>query len=160
MQFQQATYPEELTTKEVLFFFAKASRYSLTKNELFEAVDKFRLGHVINERANKLSGGERQRLNVLVALLKKPELLILDEISTGLDVHSINEITNYINDYLSNKEIKGTLILISHHAEEIAALTDKMYILKDGKLTAKYDVNKIKLSGVKKVMKAMFKEVK
>ncbi len=93
-------------------------------------VEIFELKQVLKQKVNSLSGGEKQRLNVLLAILNKPQVLILDEISTGLDIKAQEALINFIGNYC--EENGTTLIIISHIIFEIETLTDKIFLLEEG----------------------------
>ncbi len=139
VQFQYASFPVEMTVLDVILFFARTNRYYMSKEEIIEAVKVFKLEKLLKSRAYRLSGGERQRLNVLLAIMKSPKLLILDEISTGLDVDSIVKIDAFIKEYLD--KTGATLILISHNYHEVHSLTDRIVVMKYGRLTEIVDTN-------------------
>lgn len=79
---------------------------------------------------SKLSGGERQRLSILLSLMGRPKLLILDELTTGLDA----EVRQ--NMWISFENIKKSgiaIIMVSHYLDEVEALADKILYLEKGK---------------------------
>gem|GEM_PF-2429469 len=133
VQFQYVSFPFDMTVQDVILFFSRSNKYFLSKKEMFDALKIFKLEGLLKMKANRLSGGEKQRLNVLLAIMKSPKILILDEISTGLDVDSIVKIDKFIKDYL--EKTKATLILISHNYHEVHSLTDKIIVMNRGKLT-------------------------
>jgi ABC-2 type transport system ATP-binding protein len=85
-----------------------------------------------NNFATGLSGGEQQRLNIMLAVAHKPKLLLLDELSTGLDVESRAEMKRIVKEQL--KELNTTMILVSHNPDEIEYLADRIIVLFDGKI--------------------------
>lgn len=95
--------------------------------ELTEALD---LNGVINKKAGKLSGGFQRRLSIAMALISEPEILFLDEPTLGLDVLARSDLWDVI------KALKGkvTIVLTTHYMEEAEALSDRVAIMKDGKL--------------------------
>ncbi|BDV02232.1 MAG: hypothetical protein HPAVJP_1210 [Candidatus Hepatoplasma vulgare] len=157
MQFQEAIFPYDLKVKEILHLFLKVSMWSITEEELDELIKIFKIENLLEQKGDILSGGERQKLNVLIALLKKPSILILDEISTGLDIESIMDINNYIKKYLD--ETNATLILISHNPGEAHRLTDKVVILKDGVVLEEIDIRKKSERQVEKIFKDVYIEI-
>ena len=81
------------------------------------------------QEVSQLSGGERQRLSVLLALIPNPELVFLDELTTGLDTRARREVWQYL------KELKKgglTIVLTSHFMDEVEVLCDRALILKKG----------------------------
>lgn len=82
---------------------------------------------------SELSGGQRQKLSVLLALLPDPELLFLDELTTGLDPKARRDIWKYL---LLQKEKGKSILLTSHYMDEVEYLCDRICILKNGSLQA------------------------
>ncbi len=85
---------------------------------------------VMNKKAGKLSGGYARRLSIAMALISEPRVLFLDEPTLGLDVIARSELWDLI------RALKGkvTVILTTHYMEEAEALSDRIAIMKDGKL--------------------------
>ena len=85
---------------------------------------------VIGKKTGKLSGGWRRRLSIAMALISEPEILFLDEPTLGLDVLARSDLWNII------RALKGkvTIVLTTHYMEEAEALSDRIAIMKDGKL--------------------------
>jgi ABC-2 type transport system ATP-binding protein len=79
---------------------------------------------------SSLSGGQQQRVNLIITILRRPSLLILDEVATGLDAEVYGKVIDFIENYTSNPDV--TLILISHKYSEIKKLTDRTILVKDG----------------------------
>jgi ABC-2 type transport system ATP-binding protein len=86
-----------------------------------------------NDRVDEFSGGMKRRLNLGVALLNKPDLLILDEPTVGVDPQSRNFIFDRIRE-LKNRGV--TLIYSTHYLEEVKKLCDQVGVLQEGKLIA------------------------
>ncbi len=88
------------------------------------------LDGVINKKAGKLSGGWQRRLSIAMALISEPKILFLDEPTLGLDVLARSDLWDII------RALKGsvTVILTTHYMEEAEALSDRIAIMKDGKL--------------------------
>ncbi|MBE6692788.1 MAG: ATP-binding cassette domain-containing protein [Ruminococcaceae bacterium] len=95
---------------------------------------------VINKKAGKLSGGWQRRLSIAMALISEPEILFLDEPTLGLDVIARSDLWDII------RSLKGsvTIILTTHYMEEAEALSDRIAIMKDGKLLICDTAEKIK----------------
>lgn len=155
VQFQYASFPVEMSVLDVILFFARTNEKAMSKKDMISAVRIFKLDSLLTDKASRLSGGERQRLNVLLAIMKSPKLLILDEISTGLDVDSILKIDAFIQDYLN--KTNATLILISHNYHEVHSLVDKIVVMKYGKLSEIVDTKGWKLLQTKAKMKEIYK---
>jgi ABC-2 type transport system ATP-binding protein len=78
---------------------------------------------------SQLSGGERQRLFAVLALIPDPEIIFLDEFTTGLDTKARRDIWKHFNKL---KETGMTIFLTSHYMDEVEALCDRIMILKNG----------------------------
>ena len=98
------------------------------------------LESVIKKKAGKLSGGWQRRLSIAMALISEPEILFLDEPTLGLDVLARSDLWDLI------RSLKGkiTIILTTHYMEEAEALSDRIAIMKDGKLLICDTAEKIK----------------
>ena len=90
---------------------------------------KFGIGDKLNSTVKSLSGGERQRLFIVLALIPNPELVFLDELTTGLDAKARRGVWRIL------EELKAqglTIFLTSHFMDEVEALCDEICILKKG----------------------------
>ena len=98
------------------------------------------LGNVLSKKAGKLSGGWQRRLSIAMALISEPQILFLDEPTLGLDVLARSDLWDII------RALKGTVtvILTTHYMEEAEALSDRVAIMKDGKLLVCDTPNAIK----------------
>ena len=101
-----------------------------TKEKISALASMLSLESVMNKKAGKLSGGYARRLSIAMALISEPKVLFLDEPTLGLDVLARSELWDII------KSLKGkvTVILTTHYMEEAEALSDRIAIMKDGKL--------------------------
>ena len=129
---QETAIARKLTVDENIEFYARLSgqnneEIKESKKRMYEAFD---LGKVSNKQASKLSGGWQRKLSIALALISNPKILFLDEPTLGLDVLARRELWKIIN------ELKGkmTIILTTHYMEEAEALSDRIGIMKDGKL--------------------------
>ena len=116
--------------------FSKDKRNAKIK-ELTELLD---LCSVMDRKAGKLSGGWQRRLSIAMALISEPKILFLDEPTLGLDVIARSDLWDII------RALKGrvTIILTTHYMEEAEALSDRIAIMKDGKLLICDSAGKIK----------------
>ena len=127
VQFQEANYQEKITVTELC---------EVTASLYHEAVDPFALlsqfgiGNKRKSFVRDLSGGQRQRLFIVLALIPNPEVVFLDELTTGLDTKARREVWKI----LSGLKEKGlTIFLTSHFMDEVEAICDQICILKQGK---------------------------
>lgn len=107
----------------------KARIYKINKLEIDKIVDLVGLSNKINDKVRTYSLGMKQRLNIAMALLNKPKILIMDEPTNGLDINGIIDLKKIIK-VLSEK---GVIILISTHMiKELDDICNKICILKNG----------------------------
>ena len=98
------------------------------------------LESVIKKKAGKLSGGWQRRLSIAMALISEPEILFLDEPTLGLDVLARSDLWDLIHSLKG----KVTIILTTHYMEEAETLSDRIAIMKDGRLLICDTADKIK----------------
>jgi len=128
VQLQTAALYPNLTVVEVIDLFR--SFYSRTRptNELIESLD---LGEKRNDQTRHLSGGQRQRLSVALALVNDPELVFLDEPTTGLDPAARRSLW----DLIAGMRDRGkTVLLTTHYLEEAETLCERVAIMDHGKI--------------------------
>ena len=101
-----------------------------TATKIEELTELLGLEAVSKKKAGKLSGGWQRRLSIAMALISEPEILFLDEPTLGLDVLARSDLWDLIHSLKG----KVTIILTTHYMEEAEALSDRIAIMKDGKL--------------------------
>ncbi|ASJ04213.1 ABC transporter ATP-binding protein [Thermococcus barossii] len=126
---QESIAYDLLTVEENLRFYADL--YDAPNERIGELIARFELP--AKKKAKELSGGFRRRLNLAIALLYEPRLLILDEPSAGLDVPSRRELWSTI---LRLREEGKTILLATHYMEEAEALADRVGIMNEGRIIA------------------------
>lgn len=126
VQFQEANYQREIRADELCEETASIYRAPADYRELLAQFD---IAGKEKRMVKDLSGGERQRLFIILALIAKPEIVFLDELTTGLDVHARREVWKTLKKL---KENGMTMILTSHFMDEVEALCDEILILKKG----------------------------
>lgn len=101
-----------------------------TKERTDRMIDEFSLSGILKKRAGRLSGGWQRRLSLAMALVKEPKVLFLDEPTLGLDVLARRELWDAI------ERLKGrvTIVLTTHYMEEAESLSDRIGIMKNGRL--------------------------
>lgn len=127
VQLQEAEYPPKIKVEEQCKLFASFYERPADWNLLLTQLG---LSEKRKHPIHKLSGGEKQRLSILLSLIGRPKLLILDELTTGLDP----EVRQ--NMWISFENIrKGgvTIIMVSHYLDEVEALADKILYLEKGR---------------------------
>lgn len=130
---QENSFYDELTVSENLMFFGSLYRIPVIniKKRSHKILTLLKLDEKSNVRANNLSGGMKTRLNIACALVHKPEVLILDEPSVGLDPVSRKALWETIR--VVNRE-GTTILLTTHYMEEADLLCDRILIMNRGKI--------------------------
>lgn len=136
VQFQESAYQGSIKVKEVLEF--TYSIYNLKYNET--VLEKFNLLDKKETTVSDLSGGERQKLSILLATLHKPELLFLDELTTGLDPAARRETWKYIKELNENGT---TIVLTSHFMDEVEYLCNRGVFLLNGEIVKEGSIEEI-----------------
>jgi ABC-2 type transport system ATP-binding protein len=128
VQFQQSSFQDRIRVGEIC---AQTASLYASPRDWRELLDSFSLGNKERAAVNELSGGERQRLSLLLALVPAPELLFLDELTTGLDPRARRDVWGMIKGL---KEKGMTVFLTSHYMDEVEFLCDRIAILKSGSI--------------------------
>jgi ABC-2 type transport system ATP-binding protein len=131
IQFQSTALQDFLTVRENLNFFAALYPRCRPMDEIIE---RCHLGDFLDRDTRKLSGGQRQRALLGIALINDPELLFLDEPTTGLDPQARRNFWELIGDI---KREGKTLLLTTHYMEEAYVLCDEIAIMDHGHLIAR-----------------------
>ena len=137
VQLQNTQYQPSITVEEACIEYASLYAAPADYPALLE---QFSLGALKKSFVSKLSGGERQKLSVVLALIGSPELVFLDELTTGLDVVARREVWRTLKQL---KERGLTIFLTTHYMEETEALCDRMCIIKSGKKVAEGTVAEV-----------------
>lgn len=128
VQFQETGYQEQITVGELCQ--VTASLYHRHTDPV-ELLTRFGIADKQKNLVKDLSGGQRQRLFIVLALIPRPEVVFLDELTTGLDAKARREVWNIL---LGLKKKGLTILLTSHFMDEVEALCDRICILKKGKI--------------------------
>ena len=149
VQLQHTQYQPNITVEEACIEYVSLYDAPADYPALLE---QFGLGTLRKSFVSKLSGGERQKLSVVLALIGIPELVFLDELTTGLDVVARREVWRTLKQL---KERGLTIFLTTHYMEEAEALCDRVCIIKLGKKVAEGTVGEaIAASGRKDLEEA------
>lgn len=128
VQFQESSYQEQITVAELCQ--VTASLYKKSADP-FELLARFGIADKRKSLVKDLSGGQKQRLFIVLALIPNPEVVFLDELTTGLDAKARREVWKILSDL---KEKGLTIFLTSHFMDEVEALCDCICILREGKI--------------------------
>lgn len=137
VQLQSSAYYHYLTLKEILNLFASFYDKTVDPEELLEMVG---LKEKRNAFVGSLSGGQRQRFSIIASLINDPEIVFLDEPTTGLDPLARRHLWDIIIDI---KKKGKTIILTTHYMEEAEVLCDRIAIMEKGKIVAVDETHKL-----------------
>ncbi|HEY6827430.1 MAG TPA: ABC transporter ATP-binding protein [Gemmatimonadaceae bacterium] len=130
IQLQETQLAEKLTVEETVRLF----RSFYDKGRLVDdVIDVVQLDEKRDARVGKLSGGQKQRLALACAIVGDPDLIFLDEPTTGLDPQSRRQLWDLITDF---KRLGRTIILTTHYMDEAEILCDRVAIVDHGKVIA------------------------
>ena len=127
---QETKFQDKATVREVVGLFRACYQGGRTVDEVLAAVS---LQEKAGSRQSTLSGGQRQRLAVATALVGEPELLFLDEPTTGLDPQSRRQLWDVVRAFRNGG---GTTVLTTHYMDEAQQLCDRVAIVDHGKVIA------------------------
>jgi len=130
IQLQQSNLPERMKVWEALDLYSSFYPHSTNWEELLV---KLGLDEKRNTPFSKLSGGQKQRLFIALALLPDPQLVFLDELTTGLDPQARRVIWDLVRDVRSEGK---TILMTTHFMEEAERLCDRVAILDHGRIVA------------------------
>lgn len=130
IQFQHTALQEFLTVRETLALFERLYHHT---TPIAELVELCALGDILQRDTRKLSGGQRQRLLLALALINDPELIFLDEPTTGLDPQARRNFWELVTLVKSRNK---TIVLTTHYMEEAYALCDEIAIMDKGKIVS------------------------
>ncbi|WP_430483309.1 ATP-binding cassette domain-containing protein [Rossellomorea marisflavi] len=141
---QEIALYTDLTAKENLEFFGRINHLKggLLKERVTQVLDQIGLTERKNDIVKTFSGGMKRRLNIGVALLHEPEILIMDEPTVGIDPQSRSYILEQVKRL--NQEKGMTIIYTSHYMEEVEFLCDRIYIMDKGHIIASGTKEEIK----------------
>jgi ABC-2 type transport system ATP-binding protein len=130
IQFQATALQDFQTVAEALTLFASLYRRTADRAEL---IDLCNLGEILDRDTRHLSGGQRQRLLLAIALINDPELVFLDEPTTGLDPQSRRNFWGLVETVRGRGK---TVLLTTHYMEEAQHLCDRVAIVDRGRIVA------------------------
>ena len=145
----------DMYIREYLSFIADMHQIPLKATKIRETVSQVGLEPEAGKKISQLSKGYKQRVGLAAALIHEPEVLILDEPTTGLDPNQIVEIRDVIRNYGRNR----TVLFSSHILQEVEAICDRVIIINQGKIIADNKLGDLrKEQGTGKFIKVVLKE--
>ena len=152
--FQTSVLDEMLTVRENLTIRARQYK-DLKPNRVSDLIDRLGLSAFQKQKYGTLSGGQKRRVDIARALLHGPDLLFLDEPTTGLDIQTRKSIWDLL--YQLQREEGMTVVLTTHYLDE-ADEADQIYIVDHGKVIAQGSALDIKSQYATNILKIRFKE--
>ena len=128
----------EMYVKEYLLFHADI--HNIEKGNITEVISKVGLDKEAHKKINQLSKGYRQRVGLAAAILHNPDVLILDEPTTGLDPNQLVEIRSLIKELGKDK----TVLLSTHIMQEVEAICDRVIIINNGEIVIDKKLSELK----------------
>lgn len=127
---------ENLTAYEIISYFGNL--YGLSQKNIDERINELdkvlNFNSFINKKAYTFSRGMKQKIALVISIIHNPDILLLDEPSTGLDLESVNDVVKFIK-YLKSKN--KTILIATHNIFEIVELSDNIAFLNQGKIQRK-----------------------
>lgn len=130
VQLQQGGLQPKIKVSEALTLFA--SLYDNPRNGV-ELAERLGLGEKLDTRYSELSGGQQQRLSIALALVGRPRVALLDELSTGLDPRSRRAVWEVVEEA---RDKGATIVLVTHFMEEARHLCDRLALIDRGRIIA------------------------
>ena len=144
----------DMYIREYLSFIADIHQLPSRKEKINKTIDQVGLRPEAGKKIAQLSKGYKQRVGLAAALIHEPEVLILDEPTTGLDPNQIVEIRDVIRNYGKNK----TVLFSSHILQEVEAICDRVIIIHQGKIIADNNLGDLRREQTGKFIKVVLKE--
>ncbi|MFD1858952.1 ABC transporter ATP-binding protein [Aeromicrobium camelliae] len=130
VQLQEAALQDKITVAEALDLYAAFYERPADGRELAEGLG---LGSKLDTRFAKLSGGQKQRLSIALALIGRPRVALLDELTTGLDPQSRRNVWELVERVRADGT---TIVLVTHFMEEAERLCDRLALIAGGRVVA------------------------
>ena len=145
----------DMYVREFLNFVASLHKVKNKKDRVNEMIELVGLQKEEHKKIGTLSKGYKQRVGLAQAMIHDPDVLILDEPTTGLDPNQIVEIRDLIKNFGKNK----TVLLSTHIMQEVESMCDRVIIINEGKIVADDSVESIKKGNNKANLEDIFKKL-
>lgn len=133
VQLQSTSLMPDLTAIEQVQLFGRLYRINISRERAMELLERFELADKAQALPETMSGGQQQRLALAIAMVNEPEIIFLDEPTTGLDAQARRNLWEFIRHLQQDGR---TVVLTTHYIEEAEALADRVGIINEGKLLA------------------------
>lgn len=161
MQLQETKFPRGLTGWDMAQYYLRAYRLNKSITDIQKLLYYLDAETFINKPILTLSGGQQQKINILLALIVEPDLLILDELATGLDLEVRERIYELLEQQVFTKTNLSVLI-VSHNMQEIQRFCQQIIFMFEGQIISINDVKTVvnQYGSVEEYVKTKFKEYK
>ncbi|CDR24535.1 ABC transporter ATP-binding protein [Staphylococcus schweitzeri] len=141
IMFQKTMFPDQLKVIEIIKLYQSFYENPLPLDVIIE-LTKFN-SNQLNQFANKLSGGQQRLLDFVISLIGQPQLILLDEPTSNMDI----EMREYFWSIIENlKEDNRTILYTSHYIEEVERMSDKIILIENGEVKLNDDTSHIKVN--------------
>ncbi|WP_342256343.1 ATP-binding cassette domain-containing protein [Spiroplasma endosymbiont of Poecilobothrus nobilitatus] len=132
LQFQESKYPIGISVMNMIKYYLNTFNISKKDGHLRELLRTYQLIGMENKFVEGLSRGQQQRLNILLSVIHDPDLVILDEISTGLDIEVRSEIFHFLQENIVDK--RKAMFLVTHMMSEVEEFCEKYIYVQNGQI--------------------------
>ncbi len=132
IQFQKQFYPSFLNLRDVVVYNLQLAKVDYDEAYIDYLLECIGLSGSVNSSTHSLSGGQRQKLNILLSIIKKPAVLVLDELTTGLDLLAKEKLLKLIQRYI--EEENPLVFVVTHSLEDIEKLANRLIMIDQGKI--------------------------
>lgn len=141
IMFQKTMFPDQLKVIEIIKLYQSFYENPLTLDVIIE-LTKFN-SNQLNQFANQLSGGQQRLLDFVISLIGQPQLILLDEPTSNMDI----EMREYFWSIIAKlKEENRTILYTSHYIEEVERMSDKIILIENGEIKLNDDTSHIKVN--------------
>ncbi len=142
MQIQEAKYPRGMTAWDLVNYYLKTYRLTTSVADIQKLLYFLDAETIIEKPISNLSGGQQQKINILLALIIQPDLLILDELATGLDLEAKERIYQLLEkEILKRKDL--SLLIVSHNMNEIEKFCQQLIFMLNGEIIGIFEIKDI-----------------
>ncbi|MGL5268171.1 MAG: ABC transporter ATP-binding protein/permease [Spiroplasma sp.] len=130
LQFQDSKYPIGISVMDMIKYYLYTFSVEMKESQLRELLRTYQISGFENKFIESLSGGQQQRLNILLSVIHDPDLVILDEVSTGLDIEVRAQIFDFLKENIVKKQ--KAMILVTHMMSEVEDFCEKYIYIHNG----------------------------
>lgn len=156
IQFQENNFSKDCKFIDLINLYADNFLIDLSYEQLEKKLSELDINYLLNKTMNLLTNSEKQRVNIFLATLIDPDLLILDELTTGIEGASQIILYRFLKKFLKDK--KKTLLFVSHDMKNLQKIVNKIWLIYNGKIIDKLDLSSI-LKNYNSLEEFVFKKI-